>query len=284
MFFALIQIISATPNWTLAWSDEFDYTGIPNPKYWTYEVGFIRNTVKEYYTYADPRNSRVENGQLILEAHKDIGSISPEGRPYNYTAGSIITYQHVHFLYGKFETRLKVPAGQGVWPAFWLLGCNFLDILWPMCGEVDMMEYTGADPLKLWTTFHMAGKNYPKSPEYPVGKTISTTNATSMYHNYTFVWTTDVVELYIDERMIVDYHKPADFTQKTWPYDLPFFLMANLAIGGSMGGAIDDSIFDSEVRFYVDYVRYYIDMNDKFHEKSFQVLNDSLSGTEIHND
>ncbi|KAK8899648.1 hypothetical protein M9Y10_001965 [Tritrichomonas musculus] len=278
MIFLLFQVSLSIPNWKLAWSEEFDYTGIPDPRYWTYEVGFIRNTNKEYYTYKDPRNSRVENGHLILEAHRDVGSISPDGRPYNYTGGSINTLGLVHFLYGKFEARLKVPPGKGMWPAFWLLGINFPDIQWPMCGEVDIMEYTGADPLKLWQTFHIAGKNYPHPEEVAIGKTISTANATTMFHNYTFTWTTDLVAMYINNVKVVEYSKPADFTQKTWPYDLPFFLMANLAVGGSMGGEIDDSLFNSEVRFYIDYVRYYIDMNDPFHEESFKVLNESLRG------
>ena len=276
MIFVFLILSYAAPNWKLAWSEEFDYTGLPDPHYWNYEVGFVRDTDQLYYTYADTRNTRVENGVLIEEVHRDFNSTAPNGRKYNYTSGSIRSQYKVHFLYGKFESLLKVPPGEGTWPALWLLGINRDTANWPICGEVDMMEYIGNTPNTLWATFHMAGPNYPKDPEYSVGGTLVTNNASSIYHNYTFTWTTDDVALYIDDKMVVQYSKPTNPDLKTWPYDLPFFLIINMAIGGGWGGKIDDSIFTSEVKFYIVYVRYYIDMNDPHHEESFRVLNESL--------
>lgn len=158
--------------------------------------------------YADLRNTRVENGNLILEVHRDFNSTSPDGRIYNYTSGSVNTSGKVHFLYRKFESLLKVTPGKGTWPALWLLGINGDTIKWPTNGEVDMIEYIGQEPNTLWSPFHMAGPKYPDEPDYSVGGTLVTNNESSICLNYTFTWTTDLVTLYIDYKMAVKYSKP----------------------------------------------------------------------------
>ena len=277
MLSLFLRFSLSAPNWKLAWSEEFDYTGLPNPKYWNYEVGFVRNTYSLYYTYADERTARVENGNLVLEAHYDPNSTLPNGTVYQYTSGSIISKYKVDFLYGKLETRLKVPPGGGTWPAFWLKGSNFDEVGWPLCGEVDMMEFIGNSPDTLWSTFHMGGPNYPKDAEWSVGGTLTTKNASSIYHNYTFIWSNTSASMYIDNKFAVKYDRPANDDIRTWPYDVPLYLLINFAIGGSWGGQVDNKIFDSEVKYYVDYIRYYIDLNDPLHEESYKVINANIA-------
>ncbi|MBN1818816.1 MAG: DUF3472 domain-containing protein, partial [Sedimentisphaerales bacterium] len=128
------------PQWKLTWGDEFDYTGLPNADKWDYEVGFIRNQEKQYYTKARAENARVEDGMLIIEGRKEKYDRA------DYTSASIHTWGKQHFLYGRIEVRAKLPTGRGTWPAIWMLGINRRELGWPACGEIDIMENVGFDP------------------------------------------------------------------------------------------------------------------------------------------
>ena len=269
--FLFFQPIFSAEDWVLAWQEEFNYTGLPNPKYWGYEVGFVRNKEKQYYMKEQLRNSRVENGQLVIEGHHDPGS-TIDGQSYDYSSASIITKGKVNFQYGKIEAMFKVPAGKGVWPALWMKGD--VNKSWPFCGEIDIMEYVGHTPKTLWQTVHMPGDHYP--PEYSVGGSLQEDNCTTVYHNITLAWTTNDVRLFTDRKLVLQYKKPANPNENNYPFDFPLFILVNLALGGTWGGEIDNKIFDSPVLYYVDYIRYYIDNNDPLSHISWSVLNKSL--------
>ena len=271
MFLALLLSLSlSVEDWVLAWQEEFDYTGLPRDSFWDYEVGFVRNKEEQYYMKGQTRNCRVEDGKLVIEGHYDPDS-TIDGVAYNYSSCSIKSKNRVHFQYGKIEALFKVPAGKGVWPALWMLGINKS---YPFCGEIDIMEYVGHTATTFWQTFHMPGDHYP--PKYSVGGTAVESNATTVYHNITLVWNSNHLVAYVDQQQTVVYPKPANPNENNYPFDQPFYLIVNLALGGGWGGTIDKDIFKNPVLYYVDYIRYYIDNNDPNKDISWKVINQSL--------
>jgi len=171
VIFLIFIVISLTGSlkadkWELAWSEEFNYTGLPDSDKWTYEEGFVRNAEMQYYTKARKENVRVENGVLIIEGKKEEFSIPQNKKKQgdskkktkiaHYTSGSINTRGKAAFLYGRIEVRAKLPFGKGVWPAIWMMGVNRTDTGWPYCGEIDIMEYVGKDPHKIHACCHFA--------------------------------------------------------------------------------------------------------------------------------
>ena len=147
-------------GWRLVWSDEFDYTGLPDPKKWDYEEGFVRNNEAQYYTRARKENARVENGMLVIEGRKEKfpvpqASSGGKGRQFaDYTAASLITLNKADWKFGRIEVRAKLPQGRGVWPAIWMLGSNIRQVGWPACGEIDIMEFVGHTPGFVHATVH----------------------------------------------------------------------------------------------------------------------------------
>ena len=137
----MITSLRAQGCYELVWSDEFNYTGLPDPAKWTHEVGGggYGNNELQYYTENRLENSRVEDGKLIIEARKEMHEAN------NYTSARLITYKNGHsFRYGRIEARMKLPYGQGIWPAFWMLGDGIFEgTPWPACGELDITEMVG---------------------------------------------------------------------------------------------------------------------------------------------
>ena len=135
----------AAAGWTLVFSDEFDRPGAPDPAKWDYELGYIRNNEKQFYT-SRPENVRVEGGALVIEARKE------PYQGFGYTSASVNTSGRFEFQYGRVEVRAKLPAGTGMWPAIWTLGVNRKTVGWPACGEIDIMENVGFEPLRIHGT------------------------------------------------------------------------------------------------------------------------------------
>ncbi|MDR3246305.1 MAG: glycoside hydrolase family 16 protein, partial [Prevotellaceae bacterium] len=129
-----------TNKWELIWSDEFNYSGLPNSRKWNYEEGFVRNREAQYYTKARLENAKVENGELVITARKEAYDAA------SYTSASINTRGKFEFQGGRIEVRAKLPEGRGVWPAIWTLGTNINKVGWPVCGEIDIMEFVGYEP------------------------------------------------------------------------------------------------------------------------------------------
>ncbi|MEZ5307336.1 MAG: family 16 glycosylhydrolase [Pyrinomonadaceae bacterium] len=251
-------------EYTLVWSDEFNYKGKPDPKKWNHETGYIRNREKQYYTDST-KNVRVEAGNLLIEArrekvkNKDFESETVKdwrkNREYSeYTSGSINTRGLAEWQYGKIEIRAKIPKGKGAWPALWMLGANRPEVGWPKCGEIDIMENVGYDPLTIHGTIHTGAYNHIKGTQR--GKTIVVEDPASVYHVYSVEWTPEKIEFLVDG-IVYNTFENEHKTTEEWPFDQKFNLKINNAIGGDWGGkhGIDDSSFPQ--KFYVDWVRVY---------------------------
>ena len=136
IIFLIISLQAHSEPWKLVWSDEFNYSGLPDSTRWVHEVGNIRNSELEYYTYKRMENSKVENGKLYIIGRKE------DYQGSKYTSARLITDGKFYCKYGKIEARIQLPVGQGIWPAFWLLGRNIKQIGSPKCGEIDILEFS----------------------------------------------------------------------------------------------------------------------------------------------
>ncbi len=179
---------------TLVWGDEFNYTGLPDATKWGNEVGYIRNNELQYYTDRNINNQVVRNGNLEITALKE------NFMGYAYTSASINTKGKYSVKYGKLEARMKLPMGQGLWPAFWTLGINIDQVSWPACGEIDIMEHINKETLS-YGTAHWAGANggkYTKS-----GSSITVADPTQ-FHLYTIIWDSLNIKWFVDN---VQFHQ-----------------------------------------------------------------------------
>jgi beta-glucanase (GH16 family) len=251
-------------GYRLVWADEFNYRGLPDPAKWDYEVGFVRNKELQYYTRARQENARVENGMLVIEGRKERFKnprFDPQHRPKagpdraveyaDYTAASLITLRKASWLYGRIEVRARLPHGKGVWPAIWMLGANFPEVNWPACGEIDIMEFVGHTPHLVHATVHFPidGKHKSAHKELRVEKPWED------FHVYAMEWTPERMDFYFDQTCYHRFDVSRADTAAGNPFRRPQFLMLNLALGGSWGGPLDDSILPQQ--FVVDYVRVY---------------------------
>lgn len=229
----------------LVWSDEFDGNEL-NQDHWALIVGDGCPQLcgwgnDELQVYTD-KNHRVENGLLYIKAER-------EGD--HYTSTRINTKGKKAFQYGRFEVQAKLAVGKGVWPAFWLLGTNIDQVGWPLCGEIDVLEYVGRSPQEIFTSLHtQAGHGDNAST-----KTTRIENIEEGFHIYSTDWTKDQIAFYVDGHNVYTF-APKDKSQEVWPYNQPFYLLLNLAIGGNFGGKeVDHTVFPQE--FVIDYIRVY---------------------------
>ena len=232
----------------LVWSDEFDYTGLPDPQKWDYEKGRVRNREAQYYTVERLKNARVENGKLIITACRE------EFEGANYTSASINTRGKYDFTGGRIEVKAKLPQGKGTWPAIWTLGSNIREAGWPACGEIDIMEFVGFEPDIVYANVHTNDYNHTKKNGR--GGKIITERPYEDFHIYAVEWYEDRLDFYFDDQKYFSCPKKGEGIGE-WPFVNPQYLLINLAIGGAWGGqqGIDDSIFP--VEYQVDYVRIY---------------------------
>ncbi|MFD1631881.1 glycoside hydrolase family 16 protein [Pseudopedobacter beijingensis] len=233
------------------WSDEFDYTGKPDNTKWSYDIGGDGwyNNEKQYYTNLE-ENVKVEDGKLKITAlHKSFGGES-------YTSGKLITKNKYDFLYGRVEVRLKVPVGRGTWPAVWMLPTDNFYGYWPNSGEIDIMEHVGYQPNNIHITIHNKAANAKENLGQVVNKYKLIPTAISDFHVYHVDWTPEAIRGYIDNELLLEYRNDGKGFE-TWPFDKPFYLLMNLAIGGDWGGieGIDNTVFPSV--YEIDYVRVY---------------------------
>ena len=226
---------------SLIWSDEFDTPGAPDPAKWVYDIGAggWGNNELQYYTNRLD-NAIVTNGTLKITAQKEnyMGS--------SYTSARLLSQNKFSFKYGKVETRAKLPAGVGTWPAIWMLGNNISTSGWPACGEIDIMEHLGRDLNKIYGTVHHPGHSGGNAD----GGTVVISNATIQFHIYTMEWTASSIKFSVDN---VTYYTFPNVS--TLPFNQNFFLLLNFALGGNFGGAIDPAF--TAATFEIDYVRVY---------------------------
>ncbi|MBN2030286.1 glycoside hydrolase family 16 protein [bacterium] len=253
-------------EWEMIWSDEFDYEGLPDKTKWDYEEGFIRNNEMQYYTRNRMENARVENGMLVIEGRKEqwknpnyrIDSASwRENREYaEYTAASLITLNKASWRYGRIEVRAKLPRGQGVWPAIWTLGINRSEVRWPQCGEIDIMEFIGREPNLIHANIHYAVEGAHQSN----GGKLETESPYGDFHIYAIEWYSDRIDFFFDEIKYYSFSIDQAGQGSENAFRKPHYLLINLALGGSWGGEIDDSIFPQ--KYLIDYVRVYKEKNN----------------------
>jgi beta-glucanase (GH16 family) len=243
-------------TWILTWSDEFDGPNgsAPNPAKWTFDTGGGGWGNAEIQSYTSRlENAVVQNGNLVITARHETFTGS-DGITRDYTSARLKTQGLFAQAYGRFEARIQLPAGQGLWPAFWMLGDNIGTVGWPTCGEVDIMENIGREPAINHGTVH--GPGYFGGNGISGAYTLSTGAFADDFHIFALEWDPQSIRFFVDG---VDYHDvtPADLPAGTnWVFDHPFFLILNVALGGSWGGAPDSTtVFPQQMR--VDYVRVY---------------------------
>lgn len=262
---ALFAPPSKADEWTLIWSDEFEYEGLPDKTKWDYEEGFVRNKEMQYYTRERKENVRVENGVLVIEGRKEdfkntkfkAGSKNwQEQRDVaKYTSGSINTLGKAEFKYGRIEVRAKVPQGKGMWPAIWMMGTHRARVGWPRCGEIDIMEYVGKDPHSIHACIHFADPaNKDEAIHKSAGKgTLTIHEPYKNFHIYAIEWNETQIRFFVGDKQYSTFNVDAAGKGQDNPFLKPHYLLLNLAIGGSWGGEIDDHALPQ--RYEIDYVR-----------------------------
>ena len=232
---------SKVPDWKLAWSDEFNRSGLPDSSNWGNEVGFIRNNELQYYTARRIENSVAENGNLLIIGRKEPFDTA------DYTSASLTTDGKHSWTYGKIEARMKLPRGQGMWPAFWMLGQNIHQVGWPRCGEIDIMEHINDEDL-LYGNLHWHNERHVSS-----GNKIPCTVA--QFHDYAVEWDKDSIRWFLDGQR---FHGVCikDSINSTSEFHKPHYIILNLAIGGNWPKNPDETTQFPDTVF-VDYVRVY---------------------------
>jgi beta-glucanase (GH16 family) len=242
--------------WTLVWSDEFGGANgsAPDSSKWTVETGGDGwgNHELEYYTNR-PQNVQIQNGSLVITALKEMYT-GKDGVSRNYTSARMMTAGKFEQQYGRFEARIKIPYGQGMWPAFWMLGNNSGTVGWPSCGEIDIMENIGKEPTIVHGTIH--GPGYSGAAGIGSSFSLAGGQFADDYHLYAVEWEPNIIRFYVDSNLYAT-RTPADLPKGAkWVYDHPFFIILNLAVGGDWPGAPDNTtVFPQTV--LVDYVRVY---------------------------
>jgi beta-glucanase (GH16 family) len=223
------------PVYSLVWSDEFDETTIDATK-WGFDLGNLGvNDEEEFY---QAQNAAISNGNLVITVQKQLTS----GQPY--TSARMKTQDKFSMTYGRIEARIKMPVGVGMWPAFWMLGANINTVSWPTCGEIDIMEHINTDSL-IHGSLHWNGGN----------TTQQLTSTPSDYHIYAVEWDANEIRFYVDSTLY-----DTEPTASIPAFQLPFFLILNVAAGGDWPGqTVDQSILPASM--YVDYVRVYKQTN-----------------------
>lgn len=238
-------------DYKLVWSDEFDGSAL-DETVWSYNTGGSGwgNNEKQYYT-SRPENIRVQNGMLEIEARKE------QYENNEYTSARIMSKNKKTFTYGKMAARIKFPGGKGTWPAFWMMGNSGG---WPNCGEIDIIEHIGSQDTRASFALHtvmkngMKGNNWANTHffDYPLS---------ADFHTYGIEWAQeekegkDVIRFFVDDVQYAEVWEEQIDNNDYWPFNKPFFFIINLAIGGNMGGTVDDAIFNQQRIMYVDWVR-----------------------------
>lgn len=229
--------------------EDFDKAFLES-KYWNYELGDGCPELcgwgnKEFQHYTK-ENVFTRDGYLVIKTTR---------KNDRYFSGRITTKDKIEFKYGTVEVKAKLPVGKGVWPAVWMLGHDVDEISWPNCGEIDIMEYVGRTPGKIHTTLHT-------NDSHGISKNTRITaveNAEEGFHLYKINWTQSQIQFSIDNEIVYTF-SPEEKSMAVWPFNKPFYLIINVAVGGYFGGfEVDNEIFPQE--FLIDYIKVFKDPN-----------------------
>ncbi len=248
----------STANRALVWRD--DFTGpagkAPNPAYWTAQIGGEGWGNKELQFYSGHRRNAALDGRghLAIRAVPFDGSEKCWYGPCRYTSARLTTHHKMSVTRGRAEARMKLPLGKGLWPAFWLLGENINEVGWPACGEIDVMEYLGHEPNRIWGSAH--GPGYVKvGLTGPYVLPEGTTYADG-FHTFAVDWTDDGLAYSVDDVVFLRVTRAQIGESNTWVFDKPFHILLNLAVGGEWPGEPDaETQFPATV--LVDHVAIY---------------------------
>ena len=245
--FLFINISGFSQGWIKVWSDEFNTDGLPDSKKWNYETTGCKanpNQELQNYTAKDTNTARVRNGNLIIEARKGTSGSC------NYSSARLNTQFKGDWLYGRMEIRAKIPTGIGMWPAIWMMPSDNFYGGWPKSGEIDIMENVGYDPDRIFHTIHATNSN--------AGANELVNQPYNVFHVYALEWDSVHMDFFVDSVKKFTYNNP-NSNSSYWPFDKRFFIILNVAVGGTWGGQgneiVDNSIFPQ--RMYIDYVRVY---------------------------
>lgn len=243
--------LAVPPGYTLVWSDDFTEPGAPDPAKWGYDTGRNKqgwyNHELQYYSRERPENAVVGDGRLVITARKESLSSAPDWGRQRYTSARLITRGKAEWTYGFFEVRARIACGKGTWPAIWMLGSQGS---WPAGGELDILEHIGRQPGRVFSTVHTAAG----SGATGTGAARQLPDACTTFHDYQMHWTRQGIRFGIDGVTHLEYLNPGSGSAR-WPFDAPQFLILNVAVGGDLGGKVDDSIFP--VHMEIDHVRVY---------------------------
>ena len=248
---------AAESRWTLVWSDEFNGPdgSRPDAAKWKFEVGGNGwgNQELQYYT-TRPENSFIRGGNLVIQTLQE-NFAGPDRVTRNYTSARMTTQGLFDQAYGRFEARLKIPRGQGIWPAFWLLGNDFGKIGWPARGEIDIMENIGKEPSTIHGSMH--GPRYSGDFDFTsVYKLPGGVNFFDDFHVFAIEWEPGTVRFYVDQELYSTFTPSRLPAGMKWVFDHPFYIILNVAVGGLWPGPPDSTTVFPQAML-VDYVRVY---------------------------
>lgn len=250
LIFTLLSL-TLFSQWQLVWQDEFNGSGLPDPNKWGYDTGNggWGNNELQNYTANRTENARQENGTLVLEARRDW---------YNgieYSSARLVSKNKGDWKYGRIEVKAKIPLGQGLWPAIWMLPTDWVYGGWPASGEIDIMEnfaLGGIKPNSIEGNVHTQAYNHTIGTNKG-SKSQWLSNIQDNYHVYAVNWYDNKLEFEVDGQVYFTFNNEG--TWQTWPYDQRFHLILNIAVGGTLGTTPDPNIFPK--RMTIDYVRVY---------------------------
>jgi beta-glucanase (GH16 family) len=242
----------APAGYRLVWSDEFDTPGLPDATRWDYDTFRNRpgwfNNERQYYSAARSENSVVQGGRLLITARREALSSLPDWGGQAYSSVRLITRGKAAWTYGFFEIRAKMPCGTGTWPAIWMLGTGGV---WPDDGEIDILEHVGRTPGEILGTVHTTS-TVANAGGSGNGSRTALPTACTAFHDFQLHWTADEIAIGVNGNVYHRYRNPRT-GKAAWPFDAPQYLLLNIAVGGTLGGAVDDSIFPRTME--VEHVR-----------------------------
>lgn len=251
MLLAALSASTAMAQLKPVWADEFERDGLPDTAKWTYDVGGHGwgNRELQYYSAGRIENAEVKGGVLRITARKE----DQEGKAYS----SARMVSKAGWKYGYIEIRAKLPKGRGTWPALWMLPTSRWESTgarWPLCGEIDIMEHVGYEEGVVHGTVHTGAYNHVQGTQK--GKQVPVPDATGQFHVYALDWKPDRIEILVDGKGYFEFRDEGK-GKEVWPFDEPFRLIMNIAVGGNWGGrqGVDESVFPQVME--IDYVRVY---------------------------
>lgn len=250
------QAVTAHPP-ELVWSDEFNTPNgsAPDPTKWTFDLGGKGWGNQELETYTDrPQNVYIQDGMLVIQARKE-SYMGKDNVARDYTSARLKTKGLFSQTYGRIEARIKIPVGQGLWPAFWMLGDDVGKAGWPQCGEIDIMENIGREPSVVHGTIHGPGysgaQGISAAYSLPGGGRFA-----DDFHIYAVEWQPRKIQFFVDGNLYTTIVPTSLPPGARWVYDHPFFIILNVAVGGGWPGNPDDTTTFPQI-MQVDYVRVY---------------------------